>query len=148
MVSSTPSDTHPKTILLRGTTSMHSERPAGEAGILPGMLLNVDADGEFIKHASAAGKASALFARENSLVGGDIDTAYEVGDTVYAWHGAPGDEFYALVEEEAQIGIGDLLESGGGGALQEGTTNPICRAMEAVNTQTVSGPVRIRVQVL
>lgn len=148
MVSATPSDTHPKTILLKGNTVPASERAAGESGILPGMLLNVDANGEFIKHATATGVASPLFARESSFIGGSIDTAFEAGDTVCAWHGRSGDQFYALVEEEAQIAIGDLLESAGDGSLQEGTTSPIVRALEAVNTQTVSGPVRIRVEVL
>lgn len=148
MVSATPSDETPKTILLRGNTTPHSERQAGEAGITPGMLLNVNSDGKFIKHATAAGVAQPVFARENSLVGGSIDTVYDADDTVLAWHPRSGDWIYAFVEEEAQIAIGDLLESGGGGALQEGTTAPIARALEAVNTQTVSGPVRIRVEIM
>jgi hypothetical protein len=147
-VSSTPSDTFPKTILLRGNDVSYNERRAN-AVLRPGELLDINDANEYVRHASAAGAAVAEFAMENFLMGRGIDTDYAAGDTVVAAHGKPGDWFYAWLEEEANVQEGDLLESNGAGALQAVSGNfPICRALEAKDVTTISGPVRIKVEVI
>jgi len=142
------SDT-PKTILLRGSMNNHSERKCGPTAITPGMLIATDSQDRFVPHASAAGKASPLFARENSIVGRGFDTDYAEGETTLAWHGQAGDQFYAFLEAGANVAIGAILESNGAGALQAVTGNfGLVKALEAVNNSGGSSNARIRVEVL
>lgn len=144
------SEDTPKTILLRGSNTPHSERVCAEADILPGHLLDVDSSGRFRPHASAAGKASPVIAREASYVGRDIDTNYEQYETVPAWHGRPGDWFYMILEDGHNVSIGAVLESAGDGTLQPVTGNfGLFRALEAVNTSGgATATSRIKVEVL
>lgn len=145
-----PSNTEPKTIMLRGSMTPHTERVCAEGQIKPGMLLNVDNQGRFIPHAVAAGQASAIFARENSLAGRSIDQNYVQHDTVLAWNAQSGDWIYALLETGNNVALGALLESNGEGLLQAQSGNfSVARALEAVNA--TGGPAtgtRIRVEVL
>lgn len=141
------SDQSVKTILLRGTNVPHSERPAGAAGIYPGYFLDINSSGEFIAYAST--KKPAAIARENSIMGGSIDTVYASGDQVLAWHPRAGDWVLAWLEEEANVAIGDELEMNGAGVLQAVTSGtPVAKALEAKDVRSISGPVRIKVQII
>lgn len=144
------SSTDPKTIMLRGSMTPHTEAICAEGEIRPGMLVATDSAGRMIPHATAAGRAATRFARENSIVGKGIDDNYVQHDTVLSWHARPGDWIYALLEEGANVANGAVLESNGAGLLQPVTGNfGIVRALEAVNS--TGGPAagtRIRVEVL
>jgi hypothetical protein len=141
------SDT-PKTILLRGTNTPHSERVCAEGSIKPGMLVMFDSQGRFKPHDTAAGATSPVFACESSYTGGSIDADYVQHDTVPAWHAQRGDQVYALLDTGQNVAAGALLNSAGDGSLQSGTTNPVARALEAVNNSGGSTHARIKVEVL
>lgn len=117
--------------------------------IKPGHLVEITSAGEVQLHATAAGQASPRFAVElPARMGQGIDTAYDQdGETVLTAYCRPGDHVYAFLENGANVAIGALLESGGAGALQAGTTAPICRALEAVNN-TSGAQARIKVEVI
>lgn len=144
------SETEPKTIMLRGSMSSHSERVCAENSIRPGMLVEIDSLNRFRPHATAAGQAAPTFAREASMIGRDIDDLYVQNETVHAWDCQSGDQVYAILEDGHNVAVGAILESAGDGSLQPVTGNfGIAKALEAVNTS--GGAVatsRIRVQVL
>lgn len=108
------------TIILKAPEmTIQKERPLkASVDITPGMLCAYD--GADVKpHSVAGGLASRLFATENDIVGGGIDTAYTVdGETVLLRACAPGVEVNALLKTGFTVAIGDLLESDGAGALQ------------------------------
>ncbi len=147
--------TNPKRITLKGDP-IYKERMLkavdayGDGAIVPGMLCEYANTDEVQPHASAAGFASPIFAIElPERAGADIDTPYdEDGETVLLGFFRPGDEVYAFVEAGANVSAFALLESGGGGSLQAGTTNPIARALVAVNNSAGSAPARCKVEVL
>lgn len=118
--------------------------------IMPGMLIQRTAAGEVEPHDTATGFASPMFAVElPAREGQDIDTAYDQdGESVLYAYCRPGDEVYALLEVGANVAEAALLESNGAGYLQAGTTNPVVRAIEAVNNSAGDAAVRIRVEVL
>jgi hypothetical protein len=109
-----------KTIILKAPEmTIQKERPLkGSVDITPGMLCAID--GADVKpHAVAGGRASALFAVENDIVGDGIDTAYSTdGETVLLRSCSPGVEVNAFLKTGHTVAIGDLLESDGAGALQ------------------------------
>lgn len=153
----------PNTITLRGDPIASEARAKASEAIKPGMLVQLHTDGTLKKHATAGAKTNASFAREPDIFGGNIDDAYEDGDTVLYSVYRPGDWVYAWLEDEGNVAVGALLQSDGAGALeavtafaQSGTTpfavtnegNPVAKALEAVNNTGGSGPVRIKVEVL
>jgi len=144
------SSTDPKTIMLRGSMTPHTEMVCAEGAIRPGMLISPNSAGKAVPHPTAAGKTAAVFARENSLVGKSIDDNYVQGDTVLSWEARTGDWIYALIEPSSNVAIGALLESNGEGLLQAQSGNfSLARALEAVNS--TGGPAtgtRIRVSIL
>lgn len=126
-----------------------SERLAGEAGIVPGMLV-VESAGTVIKNATASALAPKLFAQPNVATAGDIDTAYADGETVSygAYHA--GQEVNALVAAAAPaIADGDPLDSAGDGTLKKATdaTTAIAYAMEAVDNSGGGSSVRIKARI-
>jgi hypothetical protein len=151
------SNSAPKTILLSGDPSCYEG--VANAAITPGHLIETMSTGKLRVHATAAGVASAMFAREEEYVGGGIDTAYAADDQVPYWAGKKGDHFYALVAAAAAaIANGAMLESAGDGTLRNTThavTNattaaawPIAKALEAVDNSGGGAPARIKVEVL
>lgn len=149
MASSTP-----HTVWLRGDADTnHTERAmATGAAIKPGMLVTVNSAGALIKHATGGGKASPMFAREASYMGGSIDRAFLDGEQVPYYTAKPGDWVYAWLAAGHDVAIGELLESDGAGAFRAiGTSGEaVVRALEAVDNNPGSGgaAVRIKVEVL
>lgn len=141
------SSTEPKTILLKGDP-MPCEADAA-ATITPGMLLDIDTDGHVIPHgATSAVRFSVNFAREMELVGGGIDDNYLEGDRVLYYAAKPGDCYYALLENGANVAIGAPLASNAAGALEAAGANyAVAEALEAINN-TSGGNVRIKVRVI
>jgi hypothetical protein len=122
--------------------------------VRPGHLLAFSS-GEVIAHGSAAAQSAVpWFAIESPYTDYEsstpaIDTTYADGDLVRTYMGLPGDEIYALLEDEGNVAIGALLESAGDGTLQaQSTGQAVARALEAVNNTGGSGPVRIKVEVV
>lgn len=141
-----PSNTAPKTILLRGEPVGNELIAAGV--ITPGMLVERTSAGLVQANGTAADTAAAkLVAREMELTDGDIDTDYAADDQTLFWSARSGDQFYMFLEDEGNVAIGAMLESDGAGALQAVTTGtPLFMALEAVNNTGGSGPVRIKVE--
>ena len=105
------------TIDLNGS-ALNKELIAAGA-ITPGHLLVRDGSGTVVVHATAAGRAAAMFARENDLKGDDITVAYISGDLVQMLFFPKGGEVNALVAASAPaIVVGDFLESAGDGTLR------------------------------
>jgi hypothetical protein len=100
------------------------EAAAGEAGILPGMLLQRDAGGNYIAHNAIASNAQKLFALSNLADARGIADVYPIGDRVRGLYAQPGDLINAaLGDSAAAITIGDYLESSGDGYLRLVTTS-------------------------
>lgn len=155
----------PKTILLKGD-GIYKEKAAGVA-ITPGYLIERNATDEFIPHAGAALNAIPMFAKENDVIGKDIDTDYAIGDNVIAFMPQRGAEVYALVPAAAAaIVINDLLESAGDGTLRKVVDEPavantvavgemsnsreaiVARAVEAVDNSGGGVEARIKVEIV
>lgn len=150
---------NPSTIILRGDP-IYEERPlealdaCGNGFITPGML--VEYYGNNVRpHSTDGGQASPIFAVEgqnvdaNSITLGDIDTDYDVDNqAVKVAVCPPGTRVYALLAPLTNASQNALLDSNGDGYLGVGTTNPVCRAMEAVNNAAGVTPARIKVEVI
>lgn len=125
-----------------------SERLAGEAGIVAGMLVSESAGG-VILNAAADALAQKLFAQTNLALAGDIDTVYANGDTVSygAYHS--GQQVNAIVDAgAAAIADGAPVTSAGDGTLKIGTVaNAIGYAIEAVDNSGGGSTVRIQIRV-
>ena len=96
----------------------HDEADAGEAGIYPGMLLKVASDGDVEIHASAGGRAEALFAEEDALQGKTVDDVYTVDNVVSLILPGLGCEVAALIQDGQDLSIGDRVVSAGDGTLK------------------------------
>lgn len=106
-----------RTIDLNGSALNKELNAAG--AITPGHLLVRDGSGTVVVHATAGGRAQAMFARENDLQGDDITVAYASGDLVQMLFFPKGGEVNALVAAAAPaIVVGDFLESAGDGTLR------------------------------
>jgi hypothetical protein len=127
-----------------GTVVYNEDGAAGEAGILPGML--VKGVSSILKFATAGGPAARRFAAERDEMGKEIDVPYAVGDTVKVISLKPGDVVNALIASGQNIAADAWLEPAGDGTLRiyaAGTR--IGRATEAVNA--TAGSARIAVEI-
>lgn len=149
----------PNTIVLSGHPNLPQEMPAGEAGILPGMLLQYGTAGnagKLMKHASATAVGVAMFAVENTtpdrtVATVPIETPYQTNETVKWIMSRPGDLVYALVPAAAAaIVAGDPMQSNGDGTLKKGSNDAfvVALAAEAVNNSGGSSPARLRVRAI
>lgn len=152
-------------IILKGDP-LYKEAKAGEAGITPGMLLELDAAGDVVSHINAGQDQTRKYAIENRDIGEGIDDNYADNDEVHYVVARPGDEIYALLSAGNDAAIGAELESDGAGALQLHTPVSIVEsgtatksvyttaiaavAIEAVDNDPGTGgaAVRIRVEVV
>lgn len=149
-----------KTIKLKKYVDIINEYDAAE-DITPGMLINLNSDGEVKINDSEGTPCPKMFALEDELQGRTIDTDYEDGDPVQCWSCVPGEEVYAWLANGEDVAIGALLISDGAGALKEYTAAAsaavvaeevvIAQALEAVDMSGSSGvdPTgRIKVRIL
>jgi hypothetical protein len=139
------SATEPKTIVLGGV-GIQQEAVAGGA-ITPGMLVERNAQGEYVVHADADGEAQPTFAKEYDLTGRGIDDAYAEGDQVIAETLPQGAYVYAHLAASQTIAVGDELTSNGNGSVKEAgnTSFRVGRALEAVTTTGSPGRVKMEV---
>lgn len=99
------------------------EAKAGEAGILPGMLIKLNSSGQVIKHTTEGGILGdeKLFAIEDALQGKNADQVYDNGTRVTYIVAPPGSTINMLIEDGQDISIGDKIMSAGNGLLKETT---------------------------
>jgi hypothetical protein len=142
------------TISLKGRPK-RIEALAAEA-ITPGHLIQYNSSSKFIKHATAAGSQSRMFAAENEVFGDGIDVAYANNDNVLAWQCFPGDEINALVAAAASaIVVGDYVESAGDGTVRKVATSAgtsqasrnstVGQALEALDNSGGGAAARLRI---
>ena len=107
-------------IILKNYLNVFEEFGATAVAIIPGMLIEMDANGRAQAHSSAAGNALPMFAREDELQGNSIADAYAATlDTrIFAWIPQRGDQVQAILADGEEAVIGSLLESNGAGFLQ------------------------------
>ena len=133
------------TIKLKKYSDIIEEYPVATAKtVTPGMLIEMTSTGAIQPHSSAGKFAEKIFALENELEGGNIDTAYAAGDQTQCWVPGRGDQVYAFLADNESASIGSVLESNGAGALQvasvetaSGITYPgsvVAVALEAIDT--------------
>lgn len=149
----------PSTIILRGDP-IYEERPlealdaCGNGFITPGMLVEYYGD-SVRPHSTDGGQASPIFAVEgqnpdsSSITLGDIDEDYDTdAQAVKMAVCRPGTRVYALIAPLTTVTQNAVMDSNGDGYLGTGSTNPVCRALEAVNNSAGTTPARIEVEVL
>jgi len=101
----------------------HEEYNTTEAGLYPGMLLNLNSSGNVEIHSDENGRAEALFAEEDALQGRTVSQVYELDDVtdqvlVQCILPGLGCEIRALIQDEQDVAIGDRLVSAGDGRLK------------------------------
>lgn len=128
----------------------YEEFVAGGA-ISPGHLLEMEADGDVIVHATASGKAPKLFAREDALQGRTIDDAYASGERVSCFYAKSGQRVLGILKQGEEVVKGDALVSGGDGTLikvaDASAGNTIAFAAEDLDNNPGDGPEFLRIRV-
>lgn len=134
-------------LLSRGDRMVNEDGAAGQADIMPGML--VSGSTTIIKQAVAGENCMRRFALEREEMGKTIDTVYASGDKVKVGTMHAGDRVNALLANaHATITAGTFVEAAGDGTvrtLAAGTRLGQC--LETVTGPT-SGLTRIRIEIL
>lgn len=128
---------------------VNEEDAAAVATIIPGHLVDYDAGGDLVLHATAGIQAARTFALEREEVGRDIDTAYAVGDQVKVGAFRIGQRVYAFTPSGQNLAKGELLQSDGAGRLitLASGQHALARMVEAV-AATLPGDTRIRAEIV
>ncbi|MCP4566490.1 MAG: hypothetical protein GY841_02785 [FCB group bacterium] len=87
------------------------------AAISPGYLCEKTSAGKVQAHSSTGGAHMRLFAREDSLQGDNVDTAYAADDIVSLAYIPPGNRVQSVLGLNQTAVIGSNLISGGDGTL-------------------------------
>lgn len=106
----------PETVIAAGG-DYEQDEAAADAAITPGYLVEETATG-VAPHATAAGYAVGLFAREFPEVGRGIDDDYAAGDNVKYIRPSSGMRVRARIAADETITAGDALVSAGDGTLR------------------------------
>lgn len=98
----------------------HEETKAAEAGIYPGMLLRLDANGEVEIHDVEGGELGdeTLVAEEDALQGNTVDTVYADDAIVSYMIPNKGSVVNLLVEDGQDLSIGEKVMSAGNGCVK------------------------------
>ncbi len=132
-----PSSTYPKKIILKGDPIRKEDEAGGV--ITPGHLLNYDASGDLVAHATAGGNAAPAFAVEQDFLGKTINDNYASEDRVQYVVARPGDEIYAFLAALQSVLKGAFLESAGNGSLREHSPSAASVAEQAIAAALVTG---------
>ncbi len=142
----------PKRVLLKTSPNSDAFRKEGvaAAALIPGMLIDKDAAGEFVAHPTLGAYVMPMICREEDFIGNDIDNAYGIGDTIQYDVPQRGDEYYMFLAAGEDAQDGDYLQSHGDGALmvQTGGGTPLARAIEDKDNSAGVARVRIKVEIL
>ena len=131
----------------------HQEYTAGEAGIYPGMLVDLNSAGKVIKHATAEVQTPMMIAVEDAAQGNAAETVYTNDNQVDCFLPNKGSVVNVLVESGQNIAIGDVLVSGGNGLFIEAesatsgslNTGALVKSIEAAGALTANTLVACRV---
>jgi len=138
--------TSKNTIYLMGNPIYTEEGVAGEAGILPGHLLQ--GVSTLLKNTVADLPCLVAVAHERDEANKSIDDAYVLNDVVKLGVYKAGERFLGIILSGVVATEGAFLASAGNGTLKIGTAaTAIGRSLEAI-TAAASGNTRIRVEVL
>ena len=108
-----------KTVKIKKYSDIIEEYTAN-AAITPGHLIEEMSTGKVRVHANAGKDVTPpMFALEDELQGGGIDTAYSAGNRVQCWIPGRGDQVYALLADGEIVVVGDALVSAGDGTLKK-----------------------------
>jgi len=107
------------TIKIKKYSDVIEEYPALTTTIYPGYLIEVDDAGKVKVHATANGTVLPMFALEDELQGGSIETAFAALDRVQCWIPGRGDVVYAQLADGESVAIGEFLSSDGTGKLRK-----------------------------
>lgn len=121
--------------------------------ITPGMLVELDSNGEVKAHSGEGEAVLPMFALEDELQGNSIDNDYSEDDKVQVWIPYRGDNVYGLLAQGEDVAIGELLVSNGDGCLkayseESDTEYPqivVGVALEAVDASNDDARIVIRV---
>lgn len=129
------------------------ERPAADGNILPGHLLVLASDGDVDSFVSAAATSvQPMVALANQYAdavtaGANLTTAFTAGELVPYIYPQPGDCVYLLVGASASIAIGDQIETGANGLVQERTTGQRIGVAEEAVTTGAGETARVKVRI-
>jgi hypothetical protein len=105
------------TIRLRGEKGHQDEKIAGGT-IKPGHMIRQNSSDQVVVHSTYGGRASRIFAIEDSLQGNLATTSYASGDLVFTYQALPGDVIQARVPSGGVAPVnGDFMVSNGDGTL-------------------------------
>lgn len=94
------------------------EREAGEAGIYPGMLVQLNSDNEFVKQTTEGENALTVFALEDALQGNTVDDVYTSGDVLQGTIPKKGARVQARLAAGTNYTTGTYLSPDGNGYLE------------------------------
>lgn len=137
------------TIILKNYNNNFEEFTV-HAELYPGMLCEMDSDGELKPHATAGGTVGpVMVAIENALEGEGIADAYAAADKARAIFPVSGDELLMLLADGQNVSKADKLESNGDGYLRAYTPTDseagghehslVAVALEALDLSSGSG---------
>jgi len=111
--------TYPNRIHRKGDFA-HEEMVANEAGIYPGMLLKMDANGEVGRHDDKGGALGdeVLIAEEDALQGNTVDTVYADESIVSVIIPQRGTVVRMLLAEDEVLTVGEKVCSAGNGCIR------------------------------
>lgn len=99
---------------------VQEEYKAGEADIMPGMLVRLNAANSIIKHDLENGRCEKMFAQEDALQGRTVDDLYAINSVATVILPNLGSECFGRLENDQVVAIGDWLASRGNGLLKNG----------------------------
>lgn len=133
------------------TTNKREAKVATGETILPGHLMLIDGNGEFINH-NVAGEGDGVLIAEMDLIRQkSVTEALTVGENAEGYVPVPGETYNLVLADGNTIAKGDALSSNGDGtvtAATEGGATPdviIGYAEEAVTTAGATGRIRARI---
>ena len=131
----------------------YEEYYAAEAGIFPGMLLELNSDGKVIKDTTSGGALGdeVIVALEDYLQGRTVETVYAINEIVLVALPHKGSEVNMLLDDGESVVPGDKIMSGGDGTVKKnaGGTNILGESTgtldltASANTANGLTPVRI-----
>jgi len=131
----------------------HEEAYAGEAGIYPGMLLELNSSGKVLKQNTEGAPAEIAIAEEDALQGNTVDTVYTDGEIVSYMLPVKGAEVNVRLATGQTITVGEGLIADADGCVESADNAPsgteyniLFTAMEAKTTTSATALIRARVR--
>lgn len=118
--------------------------------LMPGMLTELNASGEFILHATAGTGGDLYIADMNVIEQKTVNDALTPGDTIKCFVPEIGNTYNVVLADGEDVDVGDPLASGGDGtvvAATTGTATPdvtLFIAEEALAPSGANGRIRAR----